>query len=34
MENTDERCEIYVGWDVSAPLGYATTAERVFCDSP
>jgi prepilin-type N-terminal cleavage/methylation domain-containing protein len=34
MDATDERCELYVGRDVSSPLGYATTSERIACDSP
>jgi type IV pilus assembly protein PilA len=34
MDATDERCELYVGRDVSSPLGYATASERIACDSP
>jgi prepilin-type N-terminal cleavage/methylation domain-containing protein len=34
MDATDERCELYVGRDVSSPLGYADTSERIVCDSP
>jgi len=34
MDATDERCELYVGRDVSSPLGYAETSERIACGSP
>ncbi|UCC72195.1 MAG: prepilin-type N-terminal cleavage/methylation domain-containing protein [Gemmatimonadota bacterium] len=34
MDATDERCELYVGRDVSSPLGYAGAAERIACDTP
>ncbi len=34
IDATDKRCELYVGRDVSSPLGYASTAERIVCDSP
>jgi prepilin-type N-terminal cleavage/methylation domain-containing protein len=34
MDATDERCELYVGRDVSSTLGYATAPERIACDSP
>lgn len=34
MDATDERCELYVGHDVSSPLGYASRPERIVCDSP
>jgi hypothetical protein len=34
MEATDERCELYVGRDVSSPLGYAADSERIACGSP
>lgn len=34
MEATDRRCELYVGRDVSSPLGYTETSERIACESP
>jgi prepilin-type N-terminal cleavage/methylation domain-containing protein len=34
MDATDQRCELYVGRDVSSPLGYASDSERIVCDSP
>ena len=34
MEQTFEQCELYVGRDVSGPLGFADTGERIACDTP
>ncbi len=34
IDRTDEKCELYIGRDVSAPLGLASTSERIACDVP
>lgn len=32
IDGSPKRCEIFVGGDTTAPLGFATTSERIVCD--
>jgi prepilin-type N-terminal cleavage/methylation domain-containing protein len=32
IAQTDERCELWVGKNVTPALGIATTSERIYCD--
>lgn len=34
IDGTPKRCEIFVGTDVTAPLGIAGSSERIVCDEP
>ena len=34
IERTPEKCEIYVGKDVTSPLGLANTSEKIGCGEP
>lgn len=34
IDGTDEQCEFYVGKTHTAPLGFATTSEKIVCGVP